>query len=88
VQNSKVTERLDHVDRYAVEPEYRNGLTPGIAILIVLLVLAALWRALGGITIDTTLSIIVKVPAWMMFLGATAVFIGAVFIGRYMREEL
>ncbi len=80
-----VTERLD---RYDIEPGYRNGLTPGIAILIVLLVLAALWKALGGITIDTTLSIIVKIPAWIMFLGGLAVIIGAVFIGRYMRDEL
>lgn len=68
----------------------RQILTPNIGILVVLLVGAMLWLILGGVTFDTTFAInlVIKVPAWLMFLGGLAFIVGTVFVCRYLRDEL
>lgn len=65
-------------------------LTPNIGILVVLLVSAVLWLILGGVTFDTTFAInlVIKVPAWIMFLGGLTFIIVTVFGCRYLRDEL
>lgn len=64
-------------------------LTPNIGILVVLLVGAMLWLILGGVTLDTTFAInlVIKVPAWIMFLGGLAFIVVTVFGCRYLRDE-
>lgn len=68
----------------------RQILTPNVGILVVLLVSAVLWLILGGVTLDTTFAInlVIKVPAWLMFLGGLAFIIATVFGARYLRDEL
>lgn len=63
-------------------------LTPNAGILVVLLVSAVLWLILGGVTLDTTLSIVIKIPAWLMYAGGVGAVIAAVFGCRYLRDEL
>jgi len=79
-----ITERLN----YAPIECHSNGLTPSLGILITILILAALWSRLGGITMDTTVSIVITIPAWIMFLGGLTCAIAAVFGARYLRDEL
>lgn len=79
-----VTTRLD----YSSGETQRSGLTPSIGILLVILIGAALWSQLGGITMDTTVNIAIKIPAWIMFLAGLGTIIAAVFIGRILKDEL
>src|SRR3990172_4597276 len=58
-------------------------LTPKIGILVVILIGAALWAQLGGIGIDTTVNIVITVPAWLMFLLGLGVLLCVVFLTRY-----
>lgn len=81
-----ITERLN----YSAEPVERqsNGLTPSIGILTVLCVLAALWQALGGVTMSTTVNIVISIPAWLMFVGGFGIVVAAVFGARMIRDAL
>lgn len=83
---TRETERLN----YSSEIETRrNILTPNIGIFVVILVGAMLWLVLGGVTLDTTFAInlVIKVPAWLMFLGGLAFIVVTVFVARYLRDE-
>lgn len=84
--DTPITERLN----YSTEPIERqsNGLTPSIGILTVLCVLAALWSAFGGITMATTINIVISVPAWLMFVGGFGAVVAAVFGARMLRDAL
>lgn len=79
-QTSKVTERFPSI--YNEAPIERR-LTPKVGILIVLLIGAALWVRLGGITMATTISIVIRVPAWIIFLAGLTLVIAVIFVTRY-----
>lgn len=79
-QTSKATERFPPIINTA--PIDRR-LTPKVGILVVILVGAALWAQLGGITMDTKISIVISIPAWIMFLIGLALIIAVVFVTRY-----
>jgi hypothetical protein len=85
MQQTPITERLN----YSSESETSaNGLTPKIGILIVLGVLAVIWPILGGVTFETTVNIVIKIPAWIMLVGGFAVIVAAVFGLKYLRDVL
>lgn len=79
-----ITERLN----YGTVSHVPNVLTPNIGILVVLLVGSVLWLLLGGVTFETTLSIVIHIPAWVAYLGCVGIVIAAVFGIRYLRDEL
>lgn len=82
MQQTNVTERLN----YPSETQ-RHGLNTNTVIAIVIIILAALWARLGGITLDTTLTMVIKIPMWVMFLSGTGLALLAVFVARYFRDE-
>lgn len=80
MQNTQQTERFPPIIHNA--PMERR-LTPKVGILVGILVGAALWAQLGGITMATTVSIVITIPAWIMFLVGLALIIAVVFVTRY-----
>lgn len=82
---TRETERLN----YSSEIETpRNGLTPSIGILVVIGTIAVIWPILGGITMDTTVNIVIHIPAWIMLVFGFVGVAATVFGLRYLRDEL
>lgn len=85
MQQTRETERLN----YSSEIETpRNGLTPSIGILVVIGTIAVIWPIIGGITMDTTINIVIHIPAWIMLVFGFVGVVATVFISRHIRDEL